>query len=64
MDKPLQELEAWLDEIDPPHFPTESEIEVWEWLHDIAQVEQQAHPRDSSPPDGGDVLSLFGAADA
>ena len=64
MDKAIRELETWLDEIDPPHFPTEPEIEVWEWLHDIAQVEQQVLHQGSAPPDGGDVLGLFGAADS
>lgn len=55
----LSELEAWLATLDPPRFPTEAEIEVWDWFYDVALLETQLRAQRSRPPEGGDVLDLF-----
>ena len=55
----LAELETWLNSLDAPRFPTEAEIDVWDFLCELDELDRQARARGAMPPDGGDAISIF-----
>ena len=60
----LDELEAWMESLNPPSFPTVAEIELMDFLYDVALLEQSIRSGNGVPPEGGTVIDLFCTAGA